>query len=195
MAFEAYDADGNLIEGVVPPEEVKTLQNKLGENEQKLEETAKKLSKLENKDFNFRKLEAMTAEEKEKLTASELSLKQQQEDLENKQQEMHKSFVTDIKSDILDSIAGEDKELREKIELKYSQIKDSDSAKSKAEIKSLMEDAHAMAVGVQNKNPLTSALNSSGGGDGPISKTKPNDDALSVGKKLGLSDEDLEKIK
>jgi hypothetical protein len=193
MAFEAYDADGNLIEGIVPPEEVKTLQEKLNENEQKLNETNEKLSKLENKDFNFRKLEAMTEEEKSKLTAAEIALKEQQEKLEDEQKKMQSSFVGDIKNDLLDSIAGSDVELRKKIELKYSLIKDSDNVKSRAEIKALMEDAYAMAVGVKTRSPLNSAMNSSG--DKPSSGTKPSDEVIALGKKMGLSDEDLQNIK
>lgn len=193
MAFEAYDADGNVIEGIVPPEEVKTLQEKLTENEQKLQEAAEKLSKLENKDFNFRKLEAMTEEEKSKLTASELALKKQQEELEEKQRQFETGFVSDIKNDLLNSLVGDDEEMRKKIELKYNQIKDSDKAKSRSEIKTLLDDAYAMAVGVKGRNPLNSAINSSG--SSPISHSKPSDDIISIGKKMGLTDDDLKNIK
>jgi len=193
MAFEAYDVDGNPIEGIVPPDEVKTLQEKLTENEQKLQETTERLSKLENKDFNFRKLEAMTEEERSKLTASELALKKQQEELEENQKTFQNGFVSDIKNDLLESIAGNDDDLRKKIELKYNQIKDSEKAKSRSEIKALLDDAYAMAVGIKSRNPLNSAINSSG--SSPVSHAKPSDDVLSLGKKMGLSDEDLQNIK
>lgn len=182
--FEAFNADGDPIEGILPPEEIKTLQSQL-------EETKTKLSKLENKDFNFRKLEQMTEEEKGKLTATELSLKQQAEELENRQKSFQENFVKDVKNDLLTSMVGDDKDLREKIELNYNRIKDADKAQSRDEINALLRDAYAMSVGTKFRNPVVSANNASGN---PVVKSeKASGDFVDFAKKFGLSEEDINK--
>jgi DNA repair exonuclease SbcCD ATPase subunit len=184
--FEAFNADGDPIEGVLPPEEIKSLQEKLNETNAKLE-------KLENKEFNFRKLEQMTDEQKAKLTDTELSLKKQQEELEEKQKSFESTFVKDIKGDLLTEMAGDDEELKKKIELNYSRIKDSETAKSRSEIKAILNDAYVMSVGARHKNPVLSAINSSGS---PAAKSeKVSDDLMSLASKFGLSAEDLNKSK
>lgn len=185
MTFEAYNADGEAIEGVLPPEEAKTLQETLAETKAKLE-------KLENKDFNFRKLEQMTEEEKAKLTATELSLKQQQEKLEADQKNFFETSITETKNDVLDGLVGDDAELRKKVELNYARLKDSESAKSRSEVKKLMEEAYVLSVGTRSTNPINAAFNRSG--SAPVARSssgKLSADAMEVGRKLGLTDADM----
>lgn len=184
--FEVFDNDGNPIEGVLPPEEIKSLQ-------EKLEETNQKLSKLENKDFNFRKLEEMTEAEKEKLSSAELALKKQQEELEEKQRSFETSFITDVKNDLLSSMAGDDEELKKTIEANYNRLSDFASAKSREQIKSLLNDAYVMSVGARFVNPVLNANNVSG--NSSVKTAKSSEGIVDIGKKLGLTDEDLEKIK
>lgn len=179
MAVEAYNVDGEPIEGLYSPEEVKAMQERL--------------EKLESKDFNFRKLESMTEEEKAKLSAVELSLKQQQEQLEEKQKQFESGFVSDVKKDLFDAMIGDDEDLRKKVEVNYARIKDSDTAKSRDEIKSIIADALAMSVGVKGSNPLNTAINSSG--SAPASQPKSGGNIASLGKMLGLTEEDLKDIK
>ena len=184
--FEAFDVDGNPIEGLLSLEESSALNTSLEENKEKL-------TKLENKDFNFRKLESMTEEEKNKLTAVELSLKKQQEELEEKQKSFETGFVTDVKKDLLDSLVGDDEELRKKVELNYARIKDSETAKTREEIKNVLSDALSMSVGVKTNNPLNRAIN--GSGNAPAGSSKPSSDLIKLGKMFGLSDEDLKDVK
>jgi predicted nuclease with TOPRIM domain len=186
MPFEVYDNDGNPVEGVLPPEEIKSLQ-------EKLDETNEKLAKLENKDFNFRKLEEMTEAEKEKLSAAELALKKQQEELEEKQKSFETSFITDIKNDLLNSMAGEDEDLKKTIEANYNRLSDSATARSREQIKTLLNDAYVMSVGTKFVNPVLNANNISG--NSSVKSSKTSDSVLEIGKKLGLSDEDMAKIK
>ena len=185
MAFEAYNADGEPIEGVLPPEEIKTLQ-------QQLVETNEKLSKLENKDFNFRKLEQMTEEEKSKLSATELLLKKQQEELEEKQNSFITNTVSEIKNDVLESLAGDDADLKAKIELNFNRLKDSDNAKTRKEIKDLMSEAYSMSIGSRPHNPVFSAHNAGGN---PVIKTeKTSSDFVDFAKKFGVSEEELKNV-
>lgn len=183
--FEAYNSDGDPIEGILPPEEIKNLQAKL-------EETNAKLEKLENKDFNFKKFRDMTEAEKEKLSATEIELKQKADELEEKQQQFSSNFVNEIKGDILESLVGDDEELRKKVELNYSRIKDSEKAQSREEIKQILKDAYSMSVGVKTLNPLGVAVNKTGGRENVANK-KIDGDLADLSKKLGLSDEDIEK--
>ena len=184
VKFEVYNSDGEPIEGVLAPEEIKTLQAQL-------EETKGKLSKLENKEFNFRKLESMTEEEKEKLTATELSLKEQAEALEERQRQMESTFISDVKNDILSSLVGDDNELRKKVELNYDRLKDSSSARSRDDIRQLLSDAYTLSVGNKSRNPIVSANNTSGT---PIVKgDKMSDELVSFAKKFGVSEEELTK--
>jgi hypothetical protein len=50
-----------------------------------------------------------------------------------------------------------------------------------------------MSVGIKGKNPITSAVNASGAPS--VKSEKLSNDVVSLGKKLGLSDEDLKDIK
>jgi len=184
--FEAFDSDGNPIDGVVSPDEAKTLQAQF-------EETKLKLEKLENKEFNFKKLRDMTEAETAKLTATELSLKKQQEELEEKQRTFESSFITDIKHDVLSNIVGDDEELKKKVELNYARLKDSESAKSRSEIEKLMKEALTLSVGIRGTNSLNSAINKTGDAPKTQSSTKLSDEALAIGKMLGITPEDIEK--
>ena len=185
MAFEAFNADGDPIEGVLPPEEITTLQ-------QQLVETNEKLSKLENKDFNFRKLEQMTDDEKSKLSATELSLKQKAEELEAQQKDFSTSFINDIKNDVLEKIVGDDADLRAKVELNYNRLKDTDSAKTRGDIDKLMREAYTLSIGNKGTNQLNAAFNATGSAPVKAANSgKLSDDAIAVGRKMGLSDADL----
>lgn len=187
MTFEVYNADGEAIEGVLPPEEVKTIQEQLAETKSKLE-------KLENKDFNFRKLEQMTEEERAKLSATELSLKQQQEKLEADQRSFSENFISEIKDDVLNNLVGDDVELRKKVELNFSRLKDSENARSRSEINKLMQEAYVLSAGGRHSNPVNAAINASGSFSAPRSASadkKLSPDAIEVGRKMGLSDKDM----
>jgi hypothetical protein len=179
MAVEAFDVDGNPIEGLVAPEEVKIIQDKL--------------SKLENKDLNFRKLESMTEDEKNKLTAVELSLKQQAEDLDTKQKTFEIGFVSDIKNDLLESISNGDEELKKKIELNYARLKGADEVKTRSEISELMRDAYKLSVQHPSSNSLNRAVNFTGQSPAKSSSSDISNDVIVAGKMMGLSDEDFKK--
>lgn len=186
MSLEVYDADGNQVEGVLSPEEATALQSQI-------EETKEKLTKLENKDFNFRRLEQMTEEEKDKLSAAELSLKQQQEALEAEQKSFKESFVGDIKKDTLEKFVGEDEELLKKVEFHMARFPESKTAQSRSEIEGLVKDAMLLATGGRSSNPLNAAMNASGSAPARVQKEKLSDEAMNMASKFGLTAEDIEK--
>lgn len=186
MAIEVYDVDGNPVEGVLGAEEAAEVQKSL-------EETKEKLTKLENKDFNFRRLEQMTEAEKEKLTVTELALKEQQEKLEADQVAFQAGFVGDIKKDILDSRIGDDEELRKKVEHHYARFPEAKDAKTRSEIESLIDDAMTLSTGSRVRNPLTAAMGHSGDAPTPSKPGVITDELAAMGSKMGISKEDIEK--
>lgn len=191
MPLEVYNADGELVEGVLSQEEVDAaVAAKTAELQAEIEEKNVKLTKLENKDFNFKRLENMTEAEREKLSATELALKQEQEALQTKQAEFQQGFVADIKNDVLDTLVGDDKELREKVEYNYNRLKDSEKATKRSEIKPLLEEALALSVGIKSGNPLTKAMNASG--SAPSKSTKVSQDLVDFAKNFGVNAEDFE---
>lgn len=195
MPLEVYNAEGEPVEGVLTQAEADAaIAAKEAEWKVTLDETTEKLTKLENKDFNFKRLENMTEAEREKLSATELALKKDQEALQNQQSEFQKGFVSDIKNDVLDTLIGDDAELRAKVEANYARLKDSETASKRSEIKPLMEEALALSIGVKSGNPLSRAMNASGSAPAK-SDSKVSPELVAFGKNFGVSAEDFENNK
>lgn len=195
MPLEVYNAEGEPVEGVLTQAEADAaIAAKEAEWKTTLDETTEKLAKLENKDFNFKRLENMTEAEREKLSATELALKKDQEALQNQQSEFQKGFVSDIKNDVLDTLIGDDAELRAKVEANYARLKDSETASKRSEIKPLMEEALALSIGIKSGNPLRSAMNASGSAP-TKSDSKVSPELVAFGKNFGVSAEDFENNK
>jgi chromosome segregation ATPase len=191
MPMTLYDEAGNAKE--VPTDEEIAAQ--LGERDKKLNEVTEKLAKLENKDFNFKRLKDMTEQEREKLSAIEVDLKQRQEKLEDEQRSFVERQVNEHKNDALNVLAGDDKDLREKIEFHFSRIKD--EAVTREEINKKMREAATLATGhAPDTRPsqLSSAMGLSGAG----MRAKPKDEEITpdlkdLGAKFGLTDEDYKR--
>lgn len=186
MPNEFYDVDGNLVEGVVSPEDAAKVQAEL-------EEAKVQLAKLENKDLNFRRLESLTEAEKAKLSATELELKKKAEELEDKQKTFTEKFVGDIKGDELRRLTGSDEELKKKVEFNFARLKEADTAQSREEISKLMNEAYVMSVGRQPSSPLNAAINQSGSGPIQTSNSTLAEELSGVAKGLGVSEEDYKK--
>ncbi|MEY2595073.1 MAG: hypothetical protein RI965_345 [Bacteroidota bacterium] len=188
MPITAYDEFGKEIPELYTSDEAKALQTEL-------EETKQKLTKLENKDFNFRRLEQMTEEEKSKLSATEIALKQKQEQIEEEQKKFVESMVGERKNDIFNELAGGDEELLKKLEANFSRIKDSDNAKTASEIRAVAQEAFLLATGGRIRtNSFSSAVNVSGNSPSVSSKTsKISDELAGLASNLGISEDDFKK--
>lgn len=181
-----YDEEGNPIEGVLSPEEVAALKE---EKEKALQEKEAELEKLRNKDLNFKKLREMTEEEKAKLSATELALKAEQDRFREEQQSFYSGFVSDIKDDLLETIAGDDEDLRKSILANYDRIKDSDTARSRKEISAIMHEAAKLAgvTSGSKVSPLVRAANYSGRPiKAPEKSFSETEEGRSLAKELGL---------
>jgi len=162
----------------------------LAEAQSNLESTTEKLSKLENKDFNFKKLREMSKEEKEKLTTTEMELKQKQEELEENQKSFTKNLTDSQKNEALAVLVGDDEKIRKKVLLNYDRIVG--DAKTKDEVFAKMRDAYNMlGASVQSPNPVYQALGASGGAPSASKQSAKVDSELA--RSLGVSSEDIKK--
>jgi chromosome segregation ATPase len=192
-----FDEDGNEVE---LDKSIDEIQKSYQEQTQQFEEFKKtkeeevkvineKLSKLENKEFNFKALRDMTEEEKGKLSAMELQLKQQQEKHDEEIKNIKQTFIGNAKEEVLNKLAGQNEEVRKKVLEAYDSLNLKDE--SKADIEARMKAAYKLAVG----SDIGTNLSYSSEGVAPIpnkvSDVKP--EVKELGKNLGLSDEDFKK--
>jgi hypothetical protein len=192
---ELYDADGNLVEGALTSDEVKAIQAKADEAAAEANSAKEKLSKMENKEFNFKKLRDLSEEERKKLSTKEMELMQRQEDLETKTKGFVETQINTHKDEALAVLAGDNEELRKKTMFHYDRIKD--EATSREDIRRKMRDAFRLAQGdvTGTNDPFSSAVSYSGG-SAPNAKPASADfsnDQKDLAKKLGLSEDDLKK--
>jgi hypothetical protein len=183
MAY--YDENGNAIEGILSPEETAQLKTELS--------TVKEsLAKLENKEFNFKKLRDMSNEEREKLTVTELELKKRQESLEEEQRTWKQQVVESHKDDALAVLAGDNEELRKKILLNYNRLKD--EAVTKEQVAKKMKEAYLLSKErhADEIDPLSQAL-VNGVPPKPKSSDRVSPELEDLAKKFGVSKEELTK--
>lgn len=196
------DAEGNEVEAFTQAElEAKIDETKKaleGEYAPKLESVQKDLddtkvalSKLQNKDFNFRKLEELNDEERKKLSAQELELMQRQEKLEKEQEDFRKQSEEAIvkrkvetETKLFKKYIGNDKELGEKVKFHYDRL--TDKAETEDEIEKKLQDALRLARPELKVDPLTAAITSSGSYPSNAQK-ELSEDQKDLAKKLNLN--------
>jgi len=120
---DLYDVDGNIIEGALTPDEVAEIKAQAEEAtvyKEKLAETEERLKGLETKDFNWRKFEEAAEEEKKKMlngfSEKEQQIMKDKAEIMAKMERLEGTIYQKDKDSILTSIAGNDVELRAKIE-------------------------------------------------------------------------------
>jgi chromosome segregation ATPase len=191
MPTKLYDADGNEVEAFLP-DEVKPLQEAAALHDKELAETKEKLTKLENKDFNFKKMRDMTQAEIEKLSAKEIELMKRQENLEEQQTTFKQQVVQSHMNDALAVLAGEDEEVRKKIMHNYERI--NDDATTKEDIFRKMKDAYRLTTDRSvSMNPLSAAMGVVGNAPAKGDNKVWSDDLKELGSKMGLKEDDMKK--
>uniref|UniRef100_A0A6M3IP54 Uncharacterized protein n=1 Tax=viral metagenome TaxID=1070528 RepID=A0A6M3IP54_9ZZZZ len=155
-----------------------------------LEQTRLKLEKLENKDFNFKRLRDMSKDEKDKLTATEMELKQKAEQLEENQYKFTEQLQNSYKNEAMAVLVGNDKDLQKKVLYNYNKLNSPDGTKE--EVFSKMRDAYNMLGASNNSiNPVNAAATH----HGPPSGFKQAGGTVDAGlaKNLGITEEELKK--
>lgn len=187
---QLYDEEGNLIEGALTPDEVQALHDEKEALAQEAASVKERLSKLEAKDMNFRRLEQMTEDEKAKLSAQEMEIIKRQEALESEQRDFRNRQIDSYKNAAISALPiGDDAEMREKITKNYDRIKD--EAVTPEEIARKMYEAYSMTIGTQNiANPLNVAMGFSGGQPPKSTSSKgfaDSDEGKALAASLGMS--------
>ena len=187
MPLSVTQEDGTVIE-VPTPEEAKALQDQLAESQARI-------TKLENKDYNFRRLEEMTEAEKEKLTTQEIILQKKAEELDATQKNFTQQMRTDLKNDAFDKYVGDDEDLKKKVEFNLSRFKDFEEAKTRDQIETLVKESVLLSTGGRRTNPLSAAMSTSGSVPftPSTSSSKVSDDVLEVARMMGISADDFKK--
>ena len=143
------------------------------------------LEKLNSKDHNFSSLRAQKDELEKKL-----------DDMNNginvKIEEIKKAPLLKYESDVLINLSSGDEELKKKIKFHYDRL--SDKADNEESVSKKMNDAYLLAVG---SHPRVDAIGMAipAGGSGAHSPVVRNSqlsqDLKELGKKFGLTDEDM----
>ncbi len=201
-----YDSDGNPVENVLSADEAnKIAEDKSKTFQEELSKTKEQLSKLENKDFNFKKLRDMTKEEREGINAKEMELLKRQEAIEEQQanftkqqKETREKELGSYKEEYLDKFAGGDEEMKKKVLFHFNRL--ADEAITRSDIEKKMGDAWVLATGGRHVgvNPILNAMAK----DGYVQTGTQNkgdkltDDQRDLLNKLkpSISDEKLKKL-
>lgn len=166
---QLFDSDQNPIEGALPPEEAKALQDKITELEAKaskadelsktLKEKEDELTKYSKKDMNFQKLREKSEEEletfKSKMSEKEKLMLTEIMDLRNERDAEAKKAFDEAKTEILQALSGGDQELLKKIEMAEKEL--AGEALTANELEQRYRKAYILANGsAPRANPIFS---------------------------------------
>jgi len=155
-------------------EEMETLKKELEEKQAELE-------KIGNKDQNFKRLRDQKSELEEKLEKAT-------GEMSEKLEAAITNLAGDKKADIINSLVGDDEELKKKVFFHYNRIKD--EAKTKEEISAKVNDAYFLAT--KQEAPSGNFISSAGAGN-VKSKAQITPGEKEIGDALGITDEDRKK--
>lgn len=158
-------------------EEIDSLQKDLATAKEELE-------KLGKKDLNFANLR----QQKEAAETKVESLKKEIDDkIALAKKEILEGVMKDHYNEIMKSLAGDDEELKKKIEFHYNRIQDVPTTKE--EINKKLRDAWTLATKVEEASALNATVISSGGVSRPNVKSekKFTPEEKDFGKKLGAA--------
>lgn len=178
------------------------------ENPDKTEELDKAQTDLKEREEELSKLKDTTKPENfEKLRkakeGAEIKIEDLQKEMEDKlkesaettKKEVLEGVYKDHYADELTSLAGEDDELKKRIEFEYNRL--NDPAASKQEISKKIRDAWVLATKEDEEHSVLNTSVLSSGGVGKIqtqqSENKFSQEEKSMGAKFGLKDEDFDK--
>jgi len=209
-----YDANGQPVEGVLSKEEVEELQKSIEETkaaeiqaikdeaaeerarlEEELNNAKEALTKVDDKNLNFKNLREAKKTAEEKLVELETQMTDKLKELENKLTATSEKAKVDI---LIDKMVGDDDELKKKVKFHYDNFKD--SPKDEDELKERITNSYILATGSKPSDDLPAGAVSSGGGtppkpEMPLTGKLESEESKEVAKNLGISDDDLKKHK
>lgn len=177
-----------------PAPTVEELQAQIAAKDAAMAELQAKHDKLAEKNFNFgqaRKLAEMTEAERAAMTERERDIMQRQEALEKQQTEFVQSQVKTHKDDAYNVLAGDNKELREKMDFHYARIVG--NATTREEVAARSREAFLLATG--GGSPVPDAFSrgamQSAGATPVVPQKALSADQKDLATRLGISPEDL----
>jgi alanyl-tRNA synthetase len=191
--IEMFSADELEVQKTAALEEYKVSNpdrtSELESLQVELEEREKELAKLKGKDLNFENL-------RKQKEAAEDRIEKVKREIESKLEATKKEVLEGVNkehyNEELARLAGDDAELKDKIEFQYNRL--TDLASNKMEVSKKLRDAWTLATKV-DAGALNTAVISSGG----VSRlnVRPSQkfsvEEMEVGRKFGLAKEDFEK--
>lgn len=195
-------ADKKAAEDAAAAERQKAIDEATGPLKKQLEEAQIELKKLQDKDFNFGKV--VKSEKEKEILLDEATKKIK--DLETRIGEIAAAPAVQAKNDLLKSLAGDDKVLRDKLEFQFNRL--GQNAKTPQEVESAMREAYLLATGAPVKtvdalrkvqgsggsNNRVAPVNSQGQIDSQV-KEWAGEFNKHLPKGLQISDEDLKNPK
>lgn len=171
----------------------KAVEEATADLKKQLEDKEKELSGLKDKDHNFGK-----------VTEQKKELEGQIEDLTKRVADAEQKPIQYAKKNALDAFAGEDKELREKIEFHFNRL--GKEVKNPEEVDQLMKEAYLLATGRSVPTNVARTHQSSGGGNNrvaPVNSGQIDSEVKEwagelnrhLPKNLQITDEDLKNPK
>ena len=194
MITTLYDENGDSVEGALDPDSARELQEKaekFAEFEKTLEEKESELEKLRQKDTNFRSFSTKNKKELEERTKDWDNEKKilldeivQLKEYNDRNQD---ATVGKTKRELLDSLAGGDEKMKEKLEREYEVI-GGNNAITPEDVKSLMNKAATYVdFEIRNSSNPVNTFQPSSLGSGLPRKTNVNFADTEEGKNLAKS--------
>lgn len=186
-----YDADGNEVEAFTA-DELKT-HPEMVKLQTALTEAEKKAKEAENGGMSEGQKNRLKREAEEAQNA----LNTFKTDMEKKMAEFQNSMFSGIKTKALSAFSKGDKDIGEKINLKYeSLMKTGEYSNDEAGITKAMADAATLVSGSRPAPNLLNNITSAGdrGENNPVNnKREASESEVALRKPLGITDEDIKK--
>ena len=218
---EYVDKDGNVVEAFTSEEveekldaareetkgEIQTtvddLQTKLTDKETELKTAQEELEREKSKDKNLAGQRKVIEDKVKEIDGLKIDVEKIKKDYETKFSDIERKGKEKMVTNMVDELAGSDKNLGDKIKFFYDTFKPLDETNKKPEeiekeIQERIKNAYTLATGGRAVSPLTPAMISSAGGATPVinpSGEKLNSDQVDLAHKLGIPDSDLKKHK
>ena len=216
--MDVFDEKGNLVEGMLTPEEVQTkieqeatrlveeanaekqaeidaANIKLEEAEKAKLELEEKMAKLDDKSLNFGNLRKKAEEKDAVIEGLKSSIVKLDEVMNQKFSQLSAENNKQKVVSLINRVAGSNVELAKKIEFNYNRL--NANPKDEKELAQLVNDAVLLSTGGGKPNLFSTDVMSSSGGtefkqdDG----TKLSDTGKAAAKEFGISEQILKKYK
>lgn len=163
MPLILYDKDGNEVENVPSPEDIKEMNEKIEKMEADLKEKSDQLAKFSEKDLNFSALRSANKEEREKILENynkkEKAFVEKMEAMQDQIDSYQKGIMGSYESEILTRLAGTDEEKRKHIQETAKTFVG--EVKTKEDLEVRLKNA-AKLIGINDVSPLHSYVPSVG---------------------------------